>query len=143
MYLSSLTNDQRKLQTPNTIIKFLNPRIKNIDLNKTVFNKRDYEKTIDSSFTQLGVKSIQEQINEQPTIQKFFDMYNELFYDIPEMGELNSHEFLIKTSGEYIDSEIDNEVIQALQNEIAQLREELLQSQQNLIDITNQQTDNS
>ena len=59
------------------------------------------------------------------------------------MGELNSHEFLIKTSGEYIDSEIDNEVIQALQNEIAQLREELLQSQQNLIDITNQQTDNS
>ena len=116
---------------------------KNIDLNKTVFNKRDYEKTIDSSFTQLGVKSVQEQINEQPTIQKFFDMYNELFYDIPEMGELNSHEFLIKTSGEYIDSEIDNEVIQALQNEIAQLREELLQSQQNLIDITNQQTDNS
>ena len=101
---------------------------KNIDLNKTVFNKRDYEKTIDSSFTQLGVKSVQEQINEQPTIQKFFDMYNELFYDIPEMGELNSHEFLIKTSGEYIDSEIDNEVIQALQNEIAQLREELLQS---------------
>ena len=116
---------------------------KNIDLNKTVFNKRDYEKTIDSSFTQLGVKSVQEQINEQPTVQKFFDMYNELFYDIPEMGELNSHEFLIKTSGEYIDSEIDNEVIQALQNEIAQLREELLQSQQNLIDITNQQTNNS
>ena len=116
---------------------------KNIDLNKTVFNKRDYEKTIDSSFTQLGVKSTQEQINEQPTVQKFFDMYNELFYDIPEMGELNSHEFLIKTSGEYIDSEIDNEVIQTLQNEIAQLREELLQSQQNLIDITNQQTDNS
>ena len=114
-----------------------------MDLNKTVFNKRDYEKTIDSSFTQLGVKSVQEQINEQPTIQKFFDMYNELFYDIPEMGELNSHEFLIKTSGEYIDSEIDNEVIQALQNEIAQLREELLQSQQNLIDITNQQTNNS
>ena len=116
---------------------------RNIDLNKTVFNKRDYEKTIDSSFTQLGVKSVQEQINEQPTVQKFFDMYNELFYDIPEMGELNSHEFLIKTSGEYIDSEIDNEVIQALQNEIAQLREELLQSQQNLIDITNQQTNNS
>ena len=116
---------------------------KNIDLNKTVFNKRDYEKTIDSSFTQLGVKSVQEQINEQPTVQKFFDMYNELFYDIPEMGELNSHEFLIKTSGEYIDNEIDNEVIQALQNEIAQLREELLQSQQNLIDITNQQTNNS
>ena len=54
----------------------------NIDLNKTVFNKRDYEKTIDSSFTQLGVKFTQEQINEQPTVQKFFDMYNELFYDI-------------------------------------------------------------
>ena len=34
----------------------------NIDLNKSVFNKRDYNKTIDTSFTQLGVKSIQEQL---------------------------------------------------------------------------------
>ena len=54
----------------------------NIDLNKEVFNKRDYEKTVNTSFTQLGVKTIQEQIDEKPSVQEFFDLYNELFYEI-------------------------------------------------------------
>ena len=36
----------------------------NIKLNKEVFNKRDYEKTIDTKFNQLGVKSVQEQIDD-------------------------------------------------------------------------------
>ena len=66
----------------------------NIDLNKSVFNKRDYNKTIDTSFTQLGVKSIQQQLDEQPTIQEFFSMYNTLFYQINEFGPTNSHEYL-------------------------------------------------
>ena len=36
----------------------------NINLNKSVFNKRDYTKTINTSFSELGVKTIQEQIDE-------------------------------------------------------------------------------
>ena len=74
----------------------------NINLNKEVFNKRIYQKTIDTSFKELGVKTVQEQIDEQPTVQEFFDMYNTLFYNINELGPTNSHEFLIKTSSEYI-----------------------------------------
>ncbi len=101
----------------------------NIQLNKNVFNKPQYQKTIDTDFTQLGVKTIQEEIDEQPTVQEFFDLYNELFYEIPEVGETNSHEYLIKTSGDYIGFEELNEEIIALQNEIAQLREDLLESQ--------------
>ena len=108
-----------------------------IKLNKEVFNKGEYQKTINTNFTQLGVKTIQEQIDEQPTVQEFFQMYNELFYEIPELGETNSHEYLIKTSTEYIGFEENNEIIQALQNEIAQLREELLETQRQL---TEQQT---
>jgi|TARA_R100000081_G_C4790429_1_gene157330 uncharacterized protein YPO0396 len=106
----------------------------NINLNKQVFNKRAYEKTINTKFSQLGVKSVQEEINEQPTVQEFFDMYNTLFYDINELGPTNSHEFLVKTSGEYIKTEENDELIEALQNEIAQLREDLLQAQQDLVD---------
>ena len=45
---------------------------KNIDLNKTVYNKSQYEKTIDTSFSQLGVKTIQEQLDDQPTVEEFF-----------------------------------------------------------------------
>ena len=104
----------------------------NINLNKEVFNKRDYTKTINTTFTQLDVKTVQEQIDEQPTVQEFFNLYNELFYEINELGETNSHEYLIKTSSEYIDFEKNNELVEALQREIAQLREELLETQQQL-----------
>ena len=78
----------------------------------------------------MGVKTIQEQIDERPSVQEFFDLYNELFYEINELGPTNSHEFLIKTSTEYIAFDDNNELIEALQKEIADLRAELLEAQQ-------------
>ena len=107
----------------------------NIQFNKNVFSKRQYQKTIDTSFTQLGVKTIQEQIDEQPTVQEFFDLYNQLFYEIPEEGSTNSHEFLVKTSGDYIEFDGLNDEITALQNEIAQLREDLLDAQKENVEL--------
>jgi len=107
-----------------------------VNFNKEYFDKRTYEKTIDTDFTQIGVKTVQEQLDEQPSVQEFFNLYNELFYQIPELGDTNSHEFLVKTSGEYINFDKDNELIEALQNEIAQLREELLTAQQELVNQT-------
>jgi hypothetical protein len=95
--------------------------------NKKVFNNRDYKRVIDTSFTQLGVKTVQEQVDEQPTVGDFFKMYNELFYQINELGATDSHEYLIKTSGEYVSFEGDNKIIKSLQKEIAGLREELLE----------------
>ncbi len=112
----------------------------NISLNKEVFNKASYEKTINTKFSQLGVKTVQEQIDEQPTVDEFFQMYNDLFYDIPEVGETNSHEFLVKTSGEYINFDENDELIQALQDEISQLREDLLEAQQQQLEQAQQQT---
>ena len=105
----------------------------NVNLNKQVYDKRQYTKVIDTSFKQLGVQTIQQQINDQPTLDEFFNMYNELFYDIPEIGEVNSHEFLIKKSSEYIGFEANQEEIIALQAEIAQLRTDLLDSQKQVI----------
>jgi hypothetical protein len=63
-------------------------------------------------------------------------MYNTLFYNINELGPTNSHEFLIKTSSEYIGAEQDNELINLLQAEIANLRQELLANQKQLADLT-------
>ena len=107
---------------------------RDVRLNKEVFDKRTYQKTIDTTFKELGVKTIQEQIDEQPTVQEFFDMYTELFYQINERGPDNSHEYLVKTSGEYISFEDKDELVEALQKEIATLRKELLQTQQDLAD---------
>ena len=104
-----------------------------VNLNKKVYNKNTYEKVIDTSFKQLGVKTIQQQIAAQPPANDFFSLYNDLFYDIPELGEVNSHEYLIKKSSEYINFEPNNEEIIALQAEIAQLRIDLLESQKQVI----------
>lgn len=103
-----------------------------IKLNKEVFNKRDYVKTIDTSFKELGVPTTQEQIDDTPTVQEFFNLYEELFYEINELGETNSHEYLIKTSTEYINFDDNDELVEALQREIADLREELLETQKQL-----------
>jgi hypothetical protein len=62
-------------------------------------------------------------------------MYNDLFYNIPELGATNSHEYLIKKSSEYIGFNANQEEITALQNEIAQLRTELLDSQKQVIEL--------
>ncbi len=110
-----------------------------IKLNKTVYNKDLYVKTIDTKFNQLGVKTIQEQIDSEITVDQFFELYNELFFDIPERGNINSHEFLITQSSDYINFEGNEEEIDALQREISQLRQELLDAQQQIIDITTNQ----
>lgn len=106
-----------------------------INLNKQVYDKRQYTKVIDTSFKQLGVQTIQEQIDQQPTVDEFFNMYNELFYQIPELGATNSHEYLVKKSGEYIAFDANQDEIIALQNEIAQLRTDLLDAQKQVIEL--------
>jgi len=108
----------------------------NISFNSpNTYDKNSYTKLINTSFNQLGVKPIQEQINQQPTVNEFFNMYNEMFYQIPELGSTNSHEYLIKKSSEYINFETNQEEIIALQNEIAQLRTDLLDSQKQVIEL--------
>ena len=100
-----------------------------VDTKKKVFNKAQYPKTINTQFSQLGVTSINDSIAQTPTVEEFFSLYDELFYEIPSLGTTNSHEYLVKTSGEYINFEENNEIIEALQQEITQLREENLQLQ--------------
>tara|TARA_Y100000385_G_C13088790_1_gene637713 strand:+ start:620 stop:1141 length:522 start_codon:yes stop_codon:yes gene_type:complete len=106
-----------------------------ISFKKKSYTKTGYEKFIDNSFKQLGVKPPTETLADQPSINDFFELYNDLFYDIPETGATNSHEYLIKTSTEYIEFDQNNEEIQILQKEIGQLREELLDSQRQIVEL--------
>jgi len=100
-----------------------------IDLRKEVFNKAQYIKTINTSFDQFGATTINEDLEAQVTVEEFFGLYNSLFYDIPALGETNSHDYLVKTSGGYINFDEINEEVKALQAEIAQLRQDLLNAQ--------------
>lgn len=106
-----------------------------IIFNKMVYNKGDYPKVINTEFKELGVTSIVSQIENQPTVDDFFKLYNDLFYEIDTVGNINSHEYLIKRSTEYIGFDEVNEEIEALQNEISQLRAELLEEQKKNIEL--------
>ena len=100
-----------------------------IDLIKEVYSKTEYPKIIDTNFNELGNISVNEQLEAEVSVEEFFQLYTKLFYEIPSYGGVRSHEYLITTSTEYIDFEPNNDIIVALQREIAQLRKELLQSQ--------------
>ena len=113
-----------------------------ITLQKQVYDKNQYQKVIDTSFTQLVQPVTTPTGSTLPTVDQFFTYYNQLFFDIPKFGEVNSHEYLIQTSQEYIGpSNIINDEIQALIDEVTELRQENLELQQQLLTIV-QNTNN-
>jgi hypothetical protein len=107
----------------------------NIKLNKTVFDKTQYSNTIDTTFSELGATFTSDELVSQPTVEEFFSLYNQLFYNIPELGSLNSHQFLIQKSSDYINFDENNEIIEELSKEISQLRTELLDSQKRVVEL--------
>jgi len=105
-----------------------------INLIKQIYDKNQYEKVIDTSFTQL----VQPQVTASvvaPSIStsEFFTNYQTLFFEIPKFGDINSHQYLIKTSQEYAGNFNNDDTIQALIEEITQLRQENLDLQQQII----------
>lgn len=106
-----------------------------VDLLKNVYNKNQYTKTINTNFSELGVTTIAEDLQQQPNVEEFFGLYNTLFYDIPPNGATNSHEFLVQQSGEYIGFDQNQAEIEALQAEITQLRKDLLAAQINIVEL--------
>jgi flagellar biosynthesis/type III secretory pathway chaperone len=117
-----------------------------INLNKQVFTKSQFNNTINTEFTQL-VSSTTTPTGSNISVDQFFQEYQALFYQIPKLGETNSHEYLVKTSSEYIGSIELNDTIQALIDEVTQLRQENLELQQtiasNTLAVANQVVQNS
>ena len=104
-----------------------------VNLNKQIVDKRACNDTIDTSFTEL-TSSVERPITQSlPTINEFFQYYNDLFYDIPKFGDENSHEYLVLTSQQYIGTiSSDQDIIDALIAEVTELREENLALQQEI-----------
>lgn len=103
----------------------------NYPLNKTVYNRREYTNVIDTSFTQLTPPA--PPVEDTITVEQFFSYYSKIFYDIPAVGNINSHEYLIKTSGDYINAAVPNDETQLLLDEITSLRQQLLTTNQQVL----------
>ena len=106
-----------------------------LTLTNTVYSKNQYERVIDTSFTQLVQPQVTASVVAPAiSVAEFFQNYQQIFFLIPKLGEANSHEYLIRTSQEYIGSSgVNDDTIQALINEITQLRQENLDLQQQII----------
>ena len=100
-----------------------------VNLNRQVFNKQKFNDTVDTTFSELGVQQQDPSFFDLnlATVDDFFTLYNRLFFGIPKEGDINSHTFLVKESGDYVGSQQVNEEIQALLQEIADIREENLE----------------
>lgn len=103
----------------------------NITLVKTNFGRNSYSQTINTEFTQLLPPSPVTVDENIPTVNDFFNYYNALFFQIPKTGE-NSHTTLIESSTEYIGYVPQSQELEALQQEITFLREQLLTQRQQL-----------
>lgn len=102
-----------------------------VTLVKTNYGRTSYTQTINTEFTQLVPPSPVTVENDIPTVDDFFNYYNALFFQIPKTGD-NSHTTLIESSTEYIGYNPQSQELQALQQEITFLREQLLTQRQQL-----------
>ena len=99
-----------------------------IDLFRQEFEKNRYNRNIDTSFSQFVAPTLPS-ASAPPSVQEFFQYYEQLFYVIPREGDNNSHRYLINTSEAYIGASDQSDELRALQEEITQLRIQLLQAQ--------------
>ena len=110
----------------------------NVDINLTTYNRTQFTKAVNTSFTEFGVTGEpEENIVDQVDVDTFFQAYDNLFLEIPKQGDINSHQYLTNRSGEYAGGEDINAEIEALTAEVTQLREENVTLQQQLIELAN------
>jgi hypothetical protein len=99
-----------------------------IPIQKQVFDKNQYGKVIDNQFRYLLNQQVEE---ETPsfTLEDFFELYDQLFYQIPKEGDIESHRFILQREADYLGVIINQDDIQALLDEITSLRQQVLDAQ--------------
>ena len=101
-----------------------------IQLQKTVFGKVDFSKIVDNTF-----KTFTQPVPEEDpdTPEELFRLYDKLYYSIDLEGETDSHQYLAEKSSQLLNFNATTEDIQPLLDEIAQLREDNLALNQQII----------
>ena len=109
-----------------------------IQLVKEVYGRNTYTRVINTSFTELyNPVTASVAPSTQLSVEAFFDAYNELFFQIPATGDLNSHEYLVKRSGEYLGGGVLTDNEKAYIEEINSLRQQLLEANTNYLNLNN------
>jgi hypothetical protein len=102
-----------------------------IPIEKQVFDKDQFGKVINTQFSQL-LNQQQDELTPMFTLDDFFELYDQLFYQIPKEGDTNSHRFILQKEADYLGVIISQDDIQALLDEITVLRQQVLDTQTTL-----------
>lgn len=108
-----------------------------VNLVKEVYGRNTYTRVVDTSFSELYTPvTASIAPTTTLTVEEFFNLYNELFFEIPAIGEVNSHEYLVKRSTEYLGGGVLTDNERAYIEEINSLRQQLLEANQNYLNLT-------
>jgi hypothetical protein len=102
-----------------------------ISFNSNTFLRDNLEKLVDTRFKQLLKPTTGEDTSF--TVDDFFILYDDLFYQINPEGDVQSHRFILNRTAEYLGVKINEESnVQALLDEITLLKQELLDANKSL-----------
>ena len=105
-----------------------------VRIQKEVYRSDQFNNLVDRQFTTFTKP---DPIVDTDTIEELFRLYDKLYFSIPVEGEVNSHQYLLQRSSELTDLEKTTDDIQPLLDEIAQLRQQNLDLNQQIFEIEN------
>ena len=114
-----------------------------VSLQRQAFNRQQFDDTINTNFTELGVANGPDPASFDPslaTVGDFFTIYQSLFFQIPKDADINSHLFLVKESSEFLQYVAQQEEIDALREEILDLQQQNLDLATDIANVTNELT---
>jgi len=104
-----------------------------VRLQKEIYGTATYTNVIDTQFTQLIAPTTP--VVDDATVDRLFQLYDSLFYQIELTGDTNSHEYIVKRSSQYLGGAVMSDNEKALIDEINSLRQQLLEANKSLTDI--------
>ena len=101
-----------------------------INIQKTVFNRTEFERVVDRDFKTF-VPPVE--LVDTDTVAELFRLYNKLYLEIPLRNSNSSHEYLIRRSSELVDLDETDDQLQPLLDEIANLRAQLVDANEDVL----------
>jgi hypothetical protein len=95
-----------------------------IPVQQAVYSKNRFSKVIDTQFREFALETPP---TPEVTVEDFFGLYDELFFDIPKEGDINSQRYILNRTAEYLGVKLaDDTDINVLLEEITTLKQQLL-----------------
>lgn len=102
-----------------------------IRIQKEVYRSDQFNNLVDRQFSTFTKPTVEV---DTDTVEELFRLYDKLYYSIPLEGDNNSHQYLLQKSSELVDFEKTTDDIQPLLDEIAQLRQQNLELNQQIFE---------